>query len=205
MKQKFLLSFVFILLPMMASAWTQYEDKFTEIDGIYYELQYVTKVVGDVKTSYYEAYVACKSIYVIESLDDVDESPVSANYSGSLVIPSEVTYNGITYPVTGIWRYAFYGCSDLTSISFPSSITTISPKSFVEGTAWYNNQPDGLVYAGNILYKYKGTMPENASITLRDGTSAIIDGAFSGCSNLFSITIPNSVQDIGYNAFNGCI
>ena len=196
MKQNFLLSFMFMLLPIMANAWSQHEEKFTEIDGIYYRL------LGG-NTSY-NAVVTCKSIITTESLDEEYDDPVSANYSGSLIIPSEVTYNGITYPVTSIHRWAFYGCSNLTSISIPSSVTTIYPNTF-EVTAWYNNQPDGLLYIGNILYKYKGTMPENASITLRDGTSAIIDGAFSGCSNLFSITIPNSVQDIGYNAYNGCI
>ena len=194
MKQKFLLSFMFMLLPIMASALTQYEEKFTEIDGIYYRLLGGT----------YEAWVTCKSIITTEEWDKDTESPVSANYSGSLVIPSEVTYNGNTYPVTHIYRYAFYGCSDLTSVSIPTSVTTIDPNA-LEGSAWYNNQPAGLLYIGNILYKYRGTMPENASITLRDGTSAIVDGAFFGCSNLFSITIPNSVQDIGWNAFVNCI
>lgn len=47
-------------------------------------------------------------------------------------------------------------------------------------------------------------MPSGTSITLRDGTLGIADGAFSGCSGLVSIDIPNSVTSIGYGAFSDC-
>ena len=72
------------------------------------------------------------------------------------------------------------------------------------GTAWYNNQPDGLLYAGMIAYKYKGTMATGTKITLEEGTLGIGESAFEGCSGLTSITIPNSVTSIGYSAFSGC-
>ena len=72
------------------------------------------------------------------------------------------------------------------------------------GTAWYNNQPDGLVYAGKVAYKYKGTMPANTSISLLEGTLSITGQAFSGCSSLTSVTIPCSVTSIGSRAFFGC-
>ena len=41
----------------------------------------------------------------------------SDSYSGNVVIPESVTYNGATYPVTSISSYAFYGCSGLTSVT----------------------------------------------------------------------------------------
>ena len=69
---------------------------------------------------------------------------------------------------------------------------------------WYNNQPDGLVYAGMVAYKYKGMMPSNTAIVLKEGTKSISDGAFSNCNGLTCITIPNSVTCIGYDAFSGC-
>ena len=72
------------------------------------------------------------------------------------------------------------------------------------GTAWYDNQPDGLVYAGKVAYKYKGNMPGGTSITLTDGTSEIAPEAFYGCPGLTSITIPNSVTYIGSYAFYEC-
>jgi hypothetical protein len=67
-----------------------------------------------------------------------------------------------------------------------------------------NDQPDGVVYAGRVLYVYKGTMPANTSITIQEGTASITDGAFSGCAGLTAVTIPNSVTSIGAQAFSGC-
>ena len=46
-------------------------------------------------------------------------------YSGSVVIPSTVTYNGTTYSVTEIGGYAFSECSGLTSVTIPNSVTLI--------------------------------------------------------------------------------
>ncbi len=102
------------------------------------------------------------------------------SYSGNVVIPETVTYYGETYSVTSIGEGAF------------------------EGTTWYNNQSDGLVYAGKVLYKYKGTMPSGTSINIKEGTLEITGSAFNGCSGLTSIIIPNSVTSIGSTAFLSC-
>ena len=91
----------------------------------------------------------------------------------------------------------------LLKFVIPNSVTSIGIDAF-EGTAWYNNQPDGLVYAGLVAYKYKGTLPSGSSITLRDGTLGIADYAFQYCRGLISIDIPNSVTAIGEHAFYYC-
>ena len=145
-------------------------------------------------SAFYECY-SLKSVVIPSSVTSIEHGAFS-NCRGltSITIPNSVT---------SIGDCAFMECSGLTSITIPNSVTSIGRYAFKE-TNWYNNQPDGLVYAGLVLYKYKGTMPANTNIIVKDGTKEVTDYAFSGCSGLTSITIPNSVTSIGYGAFSGC-
>ena len=111
----------------------------------------------------------------------------------------------VTIPnsVTKIDGYAFFGCTLLTEIIIPNSVTTIGRWAF-SGTAWYSNLAGGIIYINNVLYVNKGTMQKGTSISIKEGTISISPRAFYDCSGLTSVTIPNSVTSIGYEAFCGC-
>ena len=216
MKKILLLAF----LPLMAQA-----DP-VEIDGIYYNLNN-TSLTAEITVPN-----NCSGVYsgevTIPSTVTYDGNNYSVTTIGkwaflgcddlaSVTIPNSVTSIGIqafrecgrltsiSIPnsVTSIGDEAFGACSALTSITIPGSVTDIGKFAF-DGTAWYDNQPNGLVYAGKVAYGYKGTMPTNTNITLEEGTKGIAGMAFMFCIGLTSVTIPNSLITIGECAFYGC-
>ena len=133
-------------------------------------------------------------------------------YSGAVVIPATVTYDGTTYPVTSIEAIAFYGSTELTSIVVPNSVTEIGQEAF-------GNCP-GLtsivVESGNPRFDSRNNC--NAIIETTDNVliagckntiipnsvTKIGNFAFDRCDSLTSIVIPNSVTSIGHYAFYSC-
>ena len=103
----------------------------------------------------------------------------SNEYSGDVVIPETINYDGTTYSVTSIGDYAFYRCSGLTSVTIPNSVTSIGNNSF--------SGCSGLT-----------------SVTIPNSVTSIGTEAFSYCSGLTSVSIPNSVTSIGDYAFKNC-
>ena len=135
------------------------------------------------------------SIYIPNSVTSIGESAFSGCEGLSKInLPNSVTYIG---------NNAFYDCTGLSEFNIPNSITYIGGWAF-NNTAWYDHQPNGLIYLGPFAYSYKGELPEGSHITLKADTKGICGGAFSAQYNLKSIDIPNSVQFIGSYAFVWC-
>ncbi len=191
------------LLALMTGAGTAFASD-TQVDGIYYDFNSSTQTASvTYKGSSYNSY--------------------SNEYSGSVVIPSSVTYNGKTYTVTRIGGYAFNGCTSLTSIEIPNSVTSIRVFAFydcssltsvtipnsvtsIEMYAFYGCT--GLPVIDNIRYAdtylVEAVDKTLSTYTIKEGTKWIGSSAFSGCSGLTSVTIPNSVTSIENYAFSGC-
>ncbi|MCL1931897.1 MAG: leucine-rich repeat domain-containing protein [Treponema sp.] len=161
----------------------------------------VTSIEGDnYLLSHSGAFAGCDSlISVIFAESSQLETIGNGTFSGC----KNLTNITIPASVRSIGEWAFDDCASLTNIIIPSSVRSVGIMAFHD-TAWLNSQPDGLVYAGKVLYTYKGTMPDNTVITnIRDDTIAIADGALSHWS-LTNITIPSSVASIGRDAFREC-
>ena len=147
-----------------------------------------------------EAFEHCVNLTSVSLPDSITE--ISAR-----LFMKCTSLNHVTIPnsVTVIQGEAFLDCYNLTDIIFSNSLCMIHTGDYyaLDGTGWYENQPDGVVYAGPVVYTYKGDMEEYADITLKEGTLGIADLAFNYCS-LTHITLPNSLQYIGNYAFSGC-
>ena len=101
-----------------------------------------------------------------------------------------------------IGNYAFYGCSRLTSITIPPSVTTIGNSAFSHCSSLTSiTIPPSATSIGGYAFSWCKSL---ASIAIPPSVTTIGDSAFSGCSSLTSITIPPSVTAIGKGAFWLC-
>ena len=137
-----------------------------------------------------------------------------------IVIPDTVYYLGKAYAVTSVEAKAF-DCNNifiwyLDHVTLPHTLQSIGEAAFRKqwnmdvdfpaennigrvdadaftGTAWFQAQPDGLIYIGHVAYQWKGDMAPQTTVALRESTTSVTAGLFNGQDNLKGIVVPKSL------------
>ena len=149
-----------------------------EVDGIYYN------ILSDTR---------CEVTF--KNHDD-------SNYEGSVTIPEQVTYDGVTRMVTAIGAYAFNACKNLTSVNIPNSVTVIGNCAFQACTNLTKvNMGNSVSTIGEAAFM---NCTDLTHVTIPNSVTTIDDYAFNYCSNIIQLTIEDGDDDltIGINAFN---
>lgn len=101
--------------------------------------------------------------------------------------------------VSSLNSFLFKDCTSLESISIPDSVTTVYNTAFDGCTALVKSE-NGISYADSWAIGFDSNATE---YKLRDNTVGIAISAFEGCA-VKSLTIPNTVRNIGAGAFKDC-
>jgi len=196
MDKKILLAFIMLLMSFAPQAWA-YDFTVANEDGVL--LKYVLKNDGTLRVT----------------------KASGVTYSGVLVIPDTVTYDGNTYIVTATEYFtdfteltsvvipstvtylgAFWGCSSLTSVIIPSSVTQISGSAFKNCTSLTSfTIPSSVTTLGAKVFSGCTGL---TTFTIPDNVTTIGDGLFSGCTNLTSVVIGNGLTAISKEMFMDC-
>ena len=206
MKKELLSILLTVLMSMTGAKASSYDISATNSDGV---------------TIYYK-WANSEKTELAVSFNHNSNTGNRNYYSGNVVIPKSVVYEGKSYSVTSIGSQAFDRCTGLTSVTIPNSVTIIGEYAFTEcsgltsvkvncsPTTIGNNPFGGCNKIEEVSFDCENvtTLFRNFSsikkITMSENIKTIGEFAFSSCNGLTSVTIPNSVTSIGSYAFTGC-
>lgn len=141
----------------------------------------------------WEAFYGCvslESIVIPAQLIEIDDSA----FFGCTSLESVRFADGAK--LEKIDYDAFRGCIKLSDLTLPQSITELDNTAF-EGCELLIEKEGGVYYVSNWAM---GAEAGVTQIVIRDGTFGMATRAFSGVEGLQTLSIPDSLQVIGYGA-----
>ncbi len=115
-------------------------------------------------------------------------------YSGDIVVPQQVTYNGRVYNISSVGDNAFVGCDELTSVQLPPTVTAVSACAFLGCTALRSvNMPKGMLTVTNAAFSACTSLQH---ISLPRHQESVNDMTFYCCASLTSLVLPHRIRTI---------
>lgn len=177
-----------------------------------------------VSTVYDNMFNGCTALETVTMTDGVTELRTHAFYNCRSLV--NLTLSKKLQKISSIQRgagWVFAGCSSLTQVTIPATVTTIGHYCFADCTnlaaVVYQGEPtsispnafngcgnltavsgkdfeieDGLIYRGTTLVSF-GKNVVNAVV--REGTTTLGTGAFQNCTTLESVVLPSSLTTLG--------
>lgn len=131
-----------------------------------------------------------------ENITAINDFSYARSNISSVTIPDTVTRIGYA---------AFYHCDSLKDVVIPKSVTDIEPFAF-DNTEWMEDfkasNKEFLIVGDGILLAYNGG---GSHVTIPDGVKKIAPYAFYKHNGLLSVSMPDSLAEVGEAAFEGCV
>ncbi len=197
---------ILLVIPSFVNAATTYTYSDTE-QGVEwtYELDSSENVVNlKLKTTSKTGSITIPSTIddkTVISLGETTDSNWSST-QGAFRGCTGITAVTIPNTVTTIGYKAFYGCTGLKEIVIPNSVTSIRSEAF-EGCTGITSVTlsNALTNLGSEAFKGCTGIKE---ITIPDSLAKIGDNSFENCTGLKSITLSKNLSTIGNSSFSGC-
>ncbi|MBO5342639.1 MAG: leucine-rich repeat protein [Lachnospiraceae bacterium] len=166
-------------------------------------------VGGTVKGFEYTVHEECVTIdkYVGEDTeviipDEIKGKPVTALAESVFYGCSEITSVQLPATITEIPDFAFYRCSNLKEINIPDGVTLIGQHAFEECTSLeYIELPYSVETVDNFAFNKCTSL---TTVKMSPNITVIGNYAFSACDDLNSIGMPAELNYLGEMAFAYC-
>ena len=143
-----------------------------------------------------------KNSYCYKISNDYDVAfvrNVVDQYSGDIVIPDTVRFNGYTYNVTAIGKNAFLRCNKVNSVVLPSTLISIGTNAFSQTSLSSIVIPSMVTTIGDGAFK---NCTKLSQLVIGDRVTVIDEVAFNRCSKLSSVVLPSSLTSVAANTFS---